>query len=122
MKQDATLAGCKDGLCPRITSCWLSLLLACPLELTRKHVSEMFFRGEVEEELRDSPVELETVRFKSDSDIEIFMENVEEGRVTELYPHQPNERCIKKGLYVYIAVAIVVIHGSHAVLYKAYGM
>jgi len=62
-------------------------------------------------------VELEKVRFKSDSDVESFMENVEEGRVSELYPHQPNERCIKKGLYVYIAVAIVVIHGSHAVLY-----
>ena len=47
----------------------------------------MFFRGEVEEELCDSPVELEKVRFKSDSDIESFVENVEEGRVTELYPH-----------------------------------
>jgi len=77
----------------------------------------MFFRGEVEEELRDSPVELEKVRFKSDSDIESFMENVEEGRVTELYPHQPNERCIKKGLYVYIAVAIVVIHGTQLALW-----
>ena len=36
----------------------------------------MFFRGEVEEELRESSQELERVSFKSDSDIESFIEEM----------------------------------------------
>ena len=71
--------------------------VALPLELTRKNISEMFFRGEVEEELRECPLQLEKVRFKADSDMEEFMINVEEGRITKLYPHQQSERCMKKG-------------------------
>ena len=71
--------------------------VAFPLELTRKHVSEMFFKGGVEEELCDCPLGLQKVRFKSDSDIDAYMKTVEEGRIAELYPHQQSERCLKKG-------------------------
>ena len=71
--------------------------IAFPLELTRKHISDMFFRGEIEEELRECPSQLEMVRFKSDSDMQMFMMSVEDGRMTNLYPHQRSNQCIQKG-------------------------
>ena len=57
----------------------------------------MFFRGEIEEELHECPLQLEKVRFKADIDMEEFRISVEEGRITKLYLHQQSERCMKKG-------------------------
>ncbi len=62
--------------------------IAYPLELTRKHFSEMYFRGEVEEELRECPSQLERQKFKADSDMEIFMI---QGQVAEHHPHVPTK-------------------------------
>ena len=81
---------------------------ACPLELSRKYVTLMFFKGEVEHELRETPQMLPTFRFKSDSDLEKYM-NVE--RKHCLYPHEQQQSCTKKGnsymltsmLFTYIA-------------------
>ena len=61
----------------KLLSLSVYLPVALPLELTRKNISEMFFRGEVEEELRECPLQLEKVRFKADSDMEEFMISVE---------------------------------------------
>jgi hypothetical protein len=41
--------------------------LSYPLELIRKHVSQMFFRGEVEQELRETGRDF---TFQSDADME----------------------------------------------------
>ncbi len=57
----------------------------------------MYFRGEVEEELRECPSQMERQKFKADSDMEIFMMSVEEDRVAERHPHQQSDRCIEKG-------------------------
>ena len=57
-------------------------------------MSMMYFKGEIEQELRETHREL---KFRADSDIEEFMHSVEESRVTELYPHCQNEVCIRKG-------------------------
>ena len=57
-------------------------------------MSMMYFKGEIEQELRETHREF---KFRADSDIEEFMHSVEESRVTELYPHCQNEVCIRKG-------------------------
>lgn len=62
--------------------------------MTRKHVSQMFFKGEVEQELRETQQDF---TFKSDACMEDFMRHIEQSRVTELYPHCQNEVCIGKG-------------------------
>lgn len=71
-----------------------SLSIAYPLELTRKHVSQMFFKGEVEQELREAQQDF---TFKSDAGMEDFMCYIEQLRITEIYPHCQNEVCIEKG-------------------------
>ena len=79
----------------RITA-YLFIFVAFPVELTRKHVSQMYFKGEVEQELR------ETARhftFKFDGDLENFMRDVERSRVSDLYPHHQNRVCTEKGIY-----------------------
>lgn len=54
----------------------------------------MFFKGEVEQELRETQQDF---TFKSDACMEDFMRHIEQSRVTELYPHCQNEVCIGKG-------------------------
>lgn len=74
------------------------------MELTRKHVSQMYFKGEVEQELR------ETARhftFKFDGDLENFMRDVERSRVSDLYPHHQNGICTEKGIYTNSVIIVL---------------
>ena len=57
-------------------------------------MSQMFFRGEVEQELRET---VKNFTFKCDSDFETVMQCVEKSRVTDLYPHTQNGLCMEKG-------------------------
>jgi hypothetical protein len=66
--------------------------LSYPLELIRKHVSQMFFRGEVEQELRETGRDF---TFQSDADMEGLMRCIEQSRVTDLYTHCQNAVCIE---------------------------
>ena len=71
-------------------------------------MSLMFFKGEVKHEPRETPEMLSTFRFKSDSDLEKYM-NVEDKHC--LYPHEQQQSCTAKGntymlksmLFMYIA-------------------
>ena len=70
-------------------------------ELTRKHVAEMFYNGELEKEIR-SPVAPERLSwaFKLDCDREMFMQKLEEERAQTVYTHSPSEECLQKGIVI----------------------
>ena len=57
-------------------------------------MSQMFFKGEVEQEVRES---CRDFKFKSDCDIKDVMCHIEDSRVAVLYPHCQSELCIGKG-------------------------
>ncbi len=88
---------------------------AVPTEMSRKHVSQMFYRGEVENEARERPQVFECLRFTSDSDVEVFMKAVESRRTTELYAHTRSEVCTLRGkdttYYVRIPLTMFLRHG-----------
>ena len=66
----------------------------------------MFFRGKVEEQLCECPLQLEKVRFNADIDMEEFMISVEEGRITKLYPHQQANTAWRKVTTYYTLIQI----------------
>lgn len=54
----------------------------------------MFYKGEVEAEIREVPSQ----RFHSDSDFDLYMQHVEEQRVSSIYPHNSSSECRSKGM------------------------
>lgn len=80
---------------------FIVLLLLCtianPIELTREHVSMMFFKGEVESEIREVPSQIASVRFNTDAEFDLYMQHVEKQRVSELYEHNSCIECQQKG-------------------------
>ena len=64
-------------------------------EITRKHISDMFFNAELETELRETD-RLEW-RFRVDADREHFFELMESERVQQAYHHTPSTACPEKG-------------------------
>ena len=62
------------------------------LELTQ-NISDMFFRGEIEEELQECPCQLEMVRFRSDSDMQMSMMSVEYVTLISGRIDAPEVRC-----------------------------
>lgn len=57
----------------------------------------MFFKGEVEAEIRELPSQLASISFNSDADFDLYMQHVEEQRVTVLYHHNSSSECRSKG-------------------------
>ena len=70
---------------------------ANPVELSREHVSSMFFKAEVEAEIREVPSQVPCIMFTRDADFDMYMQHVEEGRVTALYHHNSSIECQSKG-------------------------
>ena len=66
------------------------ICLVLPVEMSRKHVSQMFFKGNIEKEARKR-APLSQIRFTSDSDFERLM--------TEMLPSEPypHTNCGQKG-------------------------
>ena len=70
-----------------------------PIELTRKHVADAFFKAELEVEARKPTTNrLSTWQFKRDSDQEQFIEEVIEHVQSSLYAHHQTENCPQKGI------------------------
>lgn len=59
----------------------------------------MFFKGEVEAEIREAPSHLATVKFNSDADFDSYMKHVEDQRVSLLYHHNSSAECRLKGTW-----------------------
>ena len=68
-------------------------------ELTRKHVSDMFFKGEIEEQLRESG-EIASTIFQNDHDFEEVMHTVTESAI--IYSHEQSKLCTDRGKYYII--------------------
>ena len=62
------------------------------LEPTRKNISDMYFRSEVEIEIR---LNNKMALFKSDLDFEDFMKKIEHRQA--VYKHIQSESCTEKG-------------------------
>lgn len=73
-------------------------------ELTRKHVSDMFFKGEVEQ-LRESG-EISSTVFHSDHDLEQVMHAVTESAI--IYSHDQSKLCRDRGKYCDLIPSIAV--------------
>ena len=74
------------------------VLLGFPTELTRKHVADMFLQEELEIEARIEG-KLSTWVFKSDSDLEVFIQEVLSTAHSSLYTHQQSEKCSAVGMH-----------------------
>ena len=81
-------------------------------ELTRKQLSQMFFKGEIEKEIRNPkyPERMKWV-MKADGDIDDMMERVVEEQSQTLYEHQETPHCPDKGSnnYYYSTLDITMI-------------
>ena len=88
-------------------------------ELTRKHVSDMFLRGELEKEIRDpaKPHRLEGMVFCSDSDAECYMKQVEQERAYELYVHNQAPQCTGRGIE-YTNIYIIQVKRNGKLLHQ----
>ncbi len=64
-------------------------------EITRKHISDMYFNAEMEAEMRVT--RKLGWKFHMDSDRELFFELLEIERVSRLYQHTPSPLCSEKG-------------------------
>ncbi len=64
-------------------------------EITRKHISDMYFNAELEAEVRDTGKIW--WKFHVDSDRELLFELLETERVCQLYQHTPSRLCPEKG-------------------------
>ena len=65
-------------------------------ELTRKHVLDMFFKGEIEEQLRESG-EIASTIFQNDHNFEKVMHTVTESAI--IYSHEQSKLCTDRGKY-----------------------
>ena len=74
---------------------------------TRKQVADMFYKGEIEEELRDEkyPSHCKWVMFKEE-DIDMFMKKIVEERSTETYQHHPSKDCPARGMFVQLCLLV----------------
>ena len=72
-------------------------------------MSLMFFKREVEQELRETPQMLTTFRFKSDSDFEKYL-SVEDKHC--LYPHEQQQSCKVKGNFSFKVIVIIIVVGD----------
>ena len=73
------------------------------LELTRKHIANMFYNAELEGELSDCvSLRKEATYFKSDRDRDGFMSQIESNRVFNSYPHDQLATCEDKGVCFYL--------------------
>ena len=72
-----------------------------PTELTRKHISEMFFIAEIESEARNSIEKLQKWKFKRNDDIELYMQEVISEARFCLFPHVQSQRCPEIGKYLH---------------------
>lgn len=66
------------------------------IELTRKHVSDMFYNAELEHEIRKCQDGLEWA-FVRDGDREKYLEKVIKETNKKRYHHTPVEGCAKRG-------------------------
>ena len=51
----------------------------------------------MEAEIREVPSQLHSVKFNSDADFDVYMQHVEEKRVSMLYDHNDSNECRAKG-------------------------
>lgn len=65
-------------------------------QLTRRHVSNVFFNAELESELGETLLKSVTF-FKCDGDKNVVMSQIETARVTKPYAHARSPLCEKKG-------------------------
>ena len=69
---------------------------SCPIQgnLSRKVISDAFFNAEVESDIREKAL-IDTWRFNTNSDREVYIRKCEEMRVTQVYSHS---QCSQAGL------------------------
>ena len=80
-----------NNWCCLFTRCITQILcLVLPIEMSRKYVSQMFFKGNIEKEVRER-APLSQFHFASDSDFEHLMKEM---LPSEPYPHA---NCGQKG-------------------------
>ena len=74
-------------------------ILGEPPQLTRKHVSDMYYIGELESEAREPthPHRILEWTFTSDSDRDKYMQLVVAEQSTKKYAHTPSETCKARG-------------------------
>lgn len=101
-------------------------LYLCPCQfsqgiLSRKVISDAFFNAEVESDIRENAL-IDTWRFTTNSDREVYMRKCEESRVTKLYEHgQCSEAGLERGIkyyaaYAYMYLGIVRINCSNSTI------
>ena len=67
------------------------------VELGRKNVSDMFYCGELENEI-PTRKKVKEWKFKSDDDSEKYMTATDEERASTLYPHTVSRGCTDRGV------------------------
>ena len=69
-------------------------------ELSRKQISQMYFKGEVEKEIRHPhyPDRMKWV-MKSDGDLDVMMEIIVEEQSSTVYGHQKTPGCPERGMW-----------------------
>ena len=83
------------------------------MELTRKHIANMFYNAEIESELSEGVhLRKEITFFKSDRDRDGLMSKIEESRVFHPYPHEQLPTCQDKGIIVYVLLITLYLHFS----------
>ena len=75
-------------------------------ELSRKQLSQMYFKGELEKEIRhlNYPDRMKWV-LKTDEDTDVMMETIVEEQSNILYEHQQMPGCYDRGM----CVAVIII-------------
>lgn len=66
-------------------------------ELSREHVSNVYFTHELEEELADMNMKHQAM-FHKDSDRELIMRSID---IQRIYPHSPGPTCSERGECIY---------------------
>lgn len=66
-------------------------------ELTRKHVADMYYSGELEKEIRTSPYRLNNWSFRVSDDREEYIKIILNEIREKCYVHRPAENCPERG-------------------------
>ena len=86
-------------------------------ELGRKHVSDMFYEGELEKEICSRTKDQEW-KFKAKEDAEKYMVMIEEERSSTLYSHNPSSTCTPKGVHYNLLLKCSIYIYSHRSITK----
>ena len=87
-------------------------------ELGRKHVSDMFYEGELEKEIRSRAKDQEW-KFKTNEDAEKYIVMIEEERSSTLYSHNPSPTCTQKGVTYLLLKCICICTVAHNLYFTA---